>query len=80
MPKNRLGSFLTKIKLFSTSQYVFLRGVSTTDAMINLTEQLFKHLNGKNLILSVFVDLRNAFDTVNHLILLKNLKKEASEG
>ena len=56
MYKNRLCSFLTKFKLLSTSQYGFLRGVSTADAMINLTEQLFNDVNGKNHILGVFVD------------------------
>ena len=75
MHKNRLCSFLTKFKLISTSQYGFLGGVSTADARINLTEQIFNDLNGKNHILSIFVDLQKAFDTVNHLLLLTKLEK-----
>ena len=48
--------------------------------MINLTEQLFNDLNDKNHILGVFVDLRKAFDTVNHLILLRKLEEIGIRG
>ena len=78
--KNRLCSFLTKLKLFSTSQYWFPREVSTADTMINLTEQLFNDLNGRNQILSVFVDLQKAFGTVNNLILLIKLEEIGIRG
>ena len=54
---------------------MFLREVSTADAMINLTKQIHNDLNGKNHILSIFVDLQKAFDTVNHLVLLTKLEK-----
>ena len=80
MYKNRLRSFLTKFLLISTSQYGFLRGVSTADAMINLTEQLFNDFHGKNHIFSVYVDLRKAFDTINHLILLREFEEIGIRG
>ena len=48
--------------------------------MINLTEQLFNDLNSKNHILSVFVDVRKVFDTVNHLILLRKLEELVIRG
>ena len=80
MHKNRLCSFLTKFKLISTSQYGFLGGVSTADARINLTEQIFNDLNGKNHILGVFVVLRKSFDTVNRLKFLRKLEEIGIRG
>ena len=78
--KNRLYSFLTKFKLFSPSQYGLLRGISKVNAMINLIEQLFKYVKIKNLIYSVIVDLRKAFDTVNRMIFLRKLENLSIRG
>lgn len=78
--KNRLLSFLEKNEIITQSQYGFLRGKNTSDALIDLTEFIYKNLNEKKHSLSVLVDLRKAFDTVNHKILLGKLERCGVRG
>ena len=65
--------FFKKYQFFSSSQYGFLKGV-TADAISDLTEYLYQALNHKEHALSIFVDLRKAFGTVNYEILWCNLE------
>jgi len=76
----RLSSYVTKLNLISPTQYGFLKGVSTVDAMVRLTELLYECLNEKNHAVALFVDLRRAFDTVNHEILLDKLQYYGLRG
>ena len=44
-------------------------GMSTCDAIMCYIDYIYEHLNAMNHSLSVFVDLRKAFDTVDHHVL-----------
>ena len=72
--KNRILKFFDKYSLFSESQYGFLKGKSTLDAMIQFVDAIYESLNNKNHHLSILIDLKKAFDTVSHPILLKKLE------
>ena len=45
----------------------------TADAVAELTEFCYRGLNSKNNVINVFIDMRKAFDTLNHRILIKKL-------
>ena len=71
--KIRLCKFFDKFKILSESQFGFIKGVCTGDALADLTEYLYDGLNDGKFNLGVLIDLRKAFDTVKHSILLQKL-------
>ena len=69
----RLVDFIHDFSIISPHQFGFLKNISTVDALIGLTEYIYSAINDKKHCISIFVDLRKAFDTVNHGILLQKL-------
>ena len=59
---------------FNENQYGFRKCHSTELAALELVDRLFKHLDDGKIPVSVFLDLSKAFDTLNHAILMDNLK------
>ena len=76
----RLVEFMQKYNMITPNQYGFQKGRSTADAILKLMEYIYKALNEKKHNLTVFVDLRKAFDTVNHKILLNKLFQYGIRG
>ena len=72
--KIRLVKFCNKFSLINYSQFGFRQNFSTCDALINLTNTIYEALDNKNNLLAIMIDLKKAFDTVNHKILLKKLE------
>ena len=66
--------------LLYENQYGFLRGRSTVHNITKLTAKISKDLNEKKFVIGVFLDLKKAFDTVSHEILLLKLKKLGISG
>ena len=69
----RLYTFLGSNNITYNLQFGFRQQYSTSHALINITENIRKALDGGNIGCGVFVDLQKAFGTVDHRILLAKL-------
>ena len=77
---NQLYSYLTKSKLLSDSQYGFRKFHSTASALLDCTNDWHVNLDRKMFNLVVLIDLKKAFDTVDHQILLRKLELYGIKG
>ena len=76
----RLYSFLESNSILFNNQFGFRKNNSTTFALIEITERIKETIENKKYGCGVFIDLRKAFDTVNHEILLKKLNHYGIRG
>ena len=70
---NRLEKFLNKNQILSNTQYGFRENMSTSLALMELIEDITQSLDERKHTIGVFIDLKKAFDTIDHKILLKKL-------
>lgn len=73
--KKQLMTYLEENNLISKSQYGFRQNLSTADAIDDILNTITKSLDKGNKSLAIFIDLQKAFDTIDHKILFKKLKK-----
>ena len=71
---NRLYKFLVENNILYQKQFGFQNLHSTDHAILQLMNQLTDAFSQEKYNLGIFIDLSNAFDTVNYNILLEKLK------
>jgi len=77
---NKLTFYLDLNNLIINNQFGFRKNHSTVHPMVQFTNFISEALNRKEHAIALFCDLRKAFDTVDHVILLKKLKKLGIKG
>ncbi|CAB4038930.1 Hypothetical predicted protein, partial [Paramuricea clavata] len=71
---HQVYNYLQEHKLLASQQFGFSSKLSTTIALAHFTEQILDNHDHRKITGAVSIDLRKAFDTVNHTILLEKLR------
>ena len=75
-----MRNFLNKNDILTASQNGFKTNSSTELAITTLYDKLQDNLNNKKTTCSIFLDLKKAFDSVSHDIVLKKLEHYGFRG
>ena len=76
----RLYEFLQEHNILFQNQFGFRKNNSTYFAIIEIAEKIKETVDNKKYGCGIFIDLRKAFDTVNHEILLRKLEHYGIRG
>ena len=76
----QLQSFITKFKLVHHNQFGFVAGKSIDMALLKCIDFIRKGMVEENYVLSLFLDVSKAFDSVDHGILLNKLQHYGVRG
>ena len=77
---NRLYHFLEVNNILYSKQFGFRKNNSTVNALIKITEKIKESIDKGKYGCGIFIDLRKAFDTVNHEILLFKMEHYGIRG
>lgn len=77
---NQLETYLNEIDFLNKKQYGFRKSSNTLSATIDLVTNLKNKIDKKQISLGVFIDLKKAFDTISHDLLLEKLHSIGIKG
>ena len=76
----QMTNFIEKHKILYINQFGFRKYHSTTLALIDTVDFIRKHINNKEYVLGIFLDVEKAFDSIDHSVLLKKLAHYGFRG
>ena len=76
----QLYAFLEEHDILFKNQFGFRKRTSTGHSLIEITEKIKEGIDSGKFGCGIFIDLKKAFDTVNHAILLKKLEHYGIRG
>ena len=76
----QLYTFLEDHNILFKNQFGFRKKCSTAHSLIEITEKIKESIDSGNFGCGIFIDLKKAFDTVNHTILLQKLEHYGIRG
>ena len=76
----RLYQFLEDHNILFENQFGFRKNNSTSYALMEITERIKETIDESKFGCGIFIDLKKAFDTVNHNILLTKLEHYGIRG
>lgn len=78
--KQKLIKFLGITNFFSKNQFGFRSGLNTEYALLNFMTDVYDGINKGDCVSGLFLDIKKAFDTVDHTIMLEKLFKCGIRG
>ena len=63
---NRVNAFLTNIKYSTSTSLDSEKNHATADALSEVIDFIYKSLDEGNFVFGIYIDLKKAFDTVQH--------------
>lgn len=78
--KTQIINFINDNNGFNNFQYAFQPNSNTQSAVTDLMNYIYESLDMSNYGVAIFLDIKKAFDTVNHQILLDILEKVGVRG
>lgn len=76
----RLEAFFQRHSLLSPFQFGFQKNKSTESPALSICELIKNNIESKLLTMGIFIDLRKAFDTINHTLLCNKLERYGIRG
>ena len=77
---NKVMDFISENNVLYDHQYGFRNGRSTQQAIIIHVEKIIKSQDIGNIVIALFIDLKKAFDAIDHQILLRKLYSYGIRG
>jgi hypothetical protein len=77
---SRIIKFVEKYNILYDFQFGFRGGYSTSLALIDVINMIHSDTYANNYVLGIFMDLKKAFDSVNHDILIRKLEHYGIRG
>ena len=78
--QNRLETFIDKNDIFIKSQHGFRENCSTQHAILDILNKIQSNMDARLFSHGIFIDLKKAFDTVDHSTLLYKLHHHGIRG